>query len=383
MAERARHLVLDISWRAIVKVLAAAALVWIVLQLAQTIVVLIVGVLLAVTLEPAVAWLERRKVGRTPAASLVCVALLLLVVGALWFTWSSLVAQSEQVAETFTQFAKRWTTYLPDSLRSGPASGGGDTWAAAGAYFLRLAGSASTALTILVLAYVLTFYLLLEGDRVRGWLLAFVPRRSRDRAERTVEEGRQVLLAYVAGNLITSIICTVCTVVVLWALGVPAALLLAVLAGLSDFVPVIGFIVSAIPAVVLALTVSPQTALLVVGFYIAYNAVESYILSPWAYGSRMRLSDVAVVMAFVVGAELAGVIGALIALPVAALYPTVERIWLRDGLPSETVREHRQLEDGHASGYQPADEERKARTGKGKAGSASVTPPASGLPPSA
>jgi predicted PurR-regulated permease PerM len=346
MAEHARRLVLDVSWRAIVKVLAAAAFVWIVLQLAQTLIVVIVGILLTVTLEPAVSWLERRKVGRTLASSLVCVALLLLVVGALWFTWSSLVAQSEQVAATFTQFAKRWSAYLPGSLRSAAGSAGGDTWAAAGAYLLRLAGSASTALTILLLAYVLTFYLLLEGDRVRGWLLAFVPRRDRDRAERTVEEGRQVLLAYVAGNVITSIICTACTVVVLWALGVPAALLLAVLAGLSDFVPVIGFIVSAIPAVVLALTVSPQTALLVVGFYITYNAVESYILSPWAYGSRMRLSDVAVVMAFVVGAELAGVIGALIALPVAALYPTVERIWLREGLPTETVREHRQLEDG-------------------------------------
>jgi predicted PurR-regulated permease PerM len=58
----------------------------------------------------------------------------------------------------------------------------------------------------------------------------------------------------------------------------------------------------------------------------------------------MRLSDVAVILAFAVGAELAGVIGALIALPVAALYPTIERIWLREQLPEDTVREHRELE---------------------------------------
>lgn len=341
-----RHVVVEVSWRAIFTLLAAAALVWTVLQLAETIVVVIVGLLLAVALEPAVAWLERRRVNRTAAASIVCVTLLLLVAAFLWLTWTSLVAQSEQMAETLTGFAKSWTDYLPASLRSAAASAGGDAWTAAGAYVLRLASSASTALTIVLLAYVLTFYLLLEGDRVRGWLLAFVPLRNRARAEQTVEEGRQVLLAYMAGNLITSVICSVCTLVALWLMGVPAALLLALLAGLSDFVPVIGFIVSAIPAVLLALTVSPQTALLVTAFYVAYNAVESYVLSPWAYGSRMKLSDVAVVMAFVVGAELAGVIGALIALPVAALSPTVERIWLREGLPAETVREHRELEDG-------------------------------------
>ena len=148
----------------------------------------------------------------------------------------------------------------------------------------------------------------------------------------------------------TSIIAATVTFVALWILGVPAALFLALLAGLSDFVPVVGFIVSAIPAIVLGLTVSGQTALLVVVVYIGYNTVENYLLSPWAYGSRMRLSDVAVILAFAVGAELAGVIGALIALPVAALYPTVERIWLREQLPEDTVQEHRELEQPEEGG---------------------------------
>jgi predicted PurR-regulated permease PerM len=107
---------------------------------------------------------------------------------------------------------------------------------------------------------------------------------------------------------------------------------------------VIGFVVSAIPAVLLALTVSPSTALIVVAFYVSYNALESYVIAPRVYGERMRLSDVAVILAFAAGAELAGVIGALIALPIAALYPTIEEIWLRDRLPRGTVREHRALE---------------------------------------
>jgi predicted PurR-regulated permease PerM len=194
----------------------------------------------------------------------------------------------------------------------------------------------------------LTIYLLLEGRRTLDWLIAFVPLEHRAKTARTLAESQQVLFAYVAGNVFTSIIATVVTFTALTLLKVPAALLLALIAGLSDFVPVIGFVASAIPAVLLALTVSGTTAALVLAVYIVYNVVESYLIFPWAYGSRMKLSNVAVILAFIVGAELAGVIGALIALPIAAIYPTIERVWLRDTLPGETVKEHRALEGGKA-----------------------------------
>jgi predicted PurR-regulated permease PerM len=127
-------------------------------------------------------------------------------------------------------------------------------------------------------------------------------------------------------------------------LKVPAALLLALLAGLFDFVPVIGFIASSVFAVAMALTVSSSTALIMLALYVAYHMVENYLISPWAYGDRLKLSNVAVILAFAVGAELAGVIGALIALPVAAAYPAIERIWLREKLPEDTVAEHRAIE---------------------------------------
>jgi predicted PurR-regulated permease PerM len=131
-------------------------------------------------------------------------------------------------------------------------------------------------------------------------------------------------------------------------LKVPAALLLAVLAGVCDFIPVLGFIVSSIPAILLAMTVSGTAALLVVAAYAAYHAIENYLIGPWAYGGRLRLSNVAVVLAFVVGAEIAGVIGALIALPVAAIYPSIEKIWLRETLPEGTVQEHKEIEQRKA-----------------------------------
>ena len=127
-------------------------------------------------------------------------------------------------------------------------------------------------------------------------------------------------------------------------LKVPAALLLSVLAGVCDFIPVLGFILSAAPAVLLGLTVSPSTALGVAICYIAYHLIENYIIAPRVYGDRLKLSNVAVVLAFAVGAELAGVVGALIALPLAAVYPAIERIWLGEELGEDLVREHHAIE---------------------------------------
>jgi predicted PurR-regulated permease PerM len=99
-----------------------------------------------------------------------------------------------------------------------------------------------------------------------------------------------------------------------------------------------------VPAIVLAVTVSPRTALVVAMLYAVYHTVENYAIAPYVYGDRLKLSNVVVVVSCAVGAELAGVIGALIALPAAAIYPAIERIWLRDTLAEDTVKEHRAIE---------------------------------------
>jgi predicted PurR-regulated permease PerM len=332
------------TWGTLLKVLAAIALGWTLVQLLPIILVAIVAIVLAVSLDPIVAWLERRRLPRTGAAVIVAVVLVALFGGFLWLTWSSLASQWEQVAgQVATTVRDAWYR-LPEWLRGALGSPQGGAASPADGFAVRLFNSTTSAVGSILLGFVLTIYLLIEGRTTYAWVVAFVPRRHRSKAERTARESREVIVGYVVGNAITSAIAFAATFVALWFLEVPAALLLALLAGLSDFVPVIGFILSAIPAVLLAVTVSSTTALLVIGFYVLYNAIEAYVLSPWAYGNRMRLSDVAVILGFAAGAQLGGAIGALIALPIAALYPTVERIWLRAELPDETVREHARIE---------------------------------------
>jgi predicted PurR-regulated permease PerM len=344
------HVSLEIPWRTIFKLMAAAALIWLWLTLESLVLVLIVALLLAVTLNPLVEWFEGRGLPRWAASVAVGLMVLAAVGGFLWLTWASLSDQARYAVQYLNNVEGDVIGKLPAWVRDAIGiqnQGEMRSWIAPVA--MRVGQSASSALVVTLLGFVLTLYLLIEGHTTRDWLVAFVPRSRRGKVEQTFVECERVIFAYVAGNVILSVIAFTCTLIALWLLKVPAALLLAVVAGVSDFLPVVGFLLGAIPTILIALTVSVPTAIIVAGFYIAYNTVETYVLGPWAYGDRLKLSNVAVILAFVIGAEIAGVIGALIALPVAAIYPAIERIWLREQLAEDTVREHKAIEQNGAA----------------------------------
>ena len=133
-------------------------------------------------------------------------------------------------------------------------------------------------------ALLLAIYFLLDGRRTYEWLLAFAPPRTRPRVRQTATEARLAALAYVRGDVATSAIAGSCTYIAMLLLHVPAALLLGVVAGILDFIPVLGVILSTFPAVLLGLTVSVWAAAGVVIFHAGYNVVENYYITPkvWA-----------------------------------------------------------------------------------------------------
>jgi predicted PurR-regulated permease PerM len=338
----AERLSIDISWRSLFRIVAVAVLVWLWLLLVQLVLLVVVAVILAVALDPVVRWLERRNLSRGPAAALVGLAFTILVGAFVALAWASLSAQGHLVATHLADAGRELLARLPPAVqRVLTPSGGGGSMLPVGEKVLR---STVSAAIVVVLAFILTLYLLIEGERTYAWLVAFVPRRRRSRVDATVDEIRRVIFAYAVGNTVTSVFAAVVVFVGLTLLNVPAAFLLAVLAGICDYIPVLGFILSAVPALVLALTVSPTTALIVAAIYVAYHLCENYYVAPRVYGNQLRLSNVVVVLAFAAGAELGGVVGALIALPVAAVYPAIERIWLREQIGGDVVREHREIE---------------------------------------
>jgi len=330
----------------IVKILLVAAAVWALFKLATLIAIVLVSVVIAIACEPVVAWLERHRLPRWLASSFVVGAIATMVLVFFMGTGSSLADQGKEVLENLLKFRQTLAGSLPRPL-AGVVSGGG-TLSSDAQLIARYAVDAgriiAAALLGALVVSILTLYLLIEGQRTWAWLVAYVPARNRARVQETAEAARGSVLHYVVGNVLTSIFAAVVVYIGLTILKVPAALLLAALAGICDFVPVLGFIVSSVPAVLLALTVSVPTALIAGAIYVSYHAVENYFIAPRVYGDRLRLSNLAVLLAFAVGAALFGVIGALLALPVAAMYPCIEDIWLRDYLGRDAVERHRRIE---------------------------------------
>ncbi|PYR90143.1 MAG: hypothetical protein DMF84_21850 [Acidobacteria bacterium] len=338
--------IIDIAPAALIKVIAAIILIWMWLQLWQLLMVIVVACVLAITLYPAVEWLERRGIPCSLGATAVVVVLALLIVWFFWVTGASLSGQARMLGGRVMEFERtvieRAPPWITDAMRRN-GTGVPDMSALAG-YAVNAGRLALAAVVVAALALILTIYLLIEGQQTYAWLVAYAPPAHRARVDVTAREARRAILAYAVGNVATSVFATIFVLVCLSLLRVPAALLLALLAGIFDFVPVLGFICSALPAVLLALTVSPAVAITVAALYVGYHALENYWIGPKVYGGRLRLSNLAVILAFAVGAEIGGIVGALLALPIAAMYPVVENVWLKEYLGRDAVETHRRIE---------------------------------------
>jgi predicted PurR-regulated permease PerM len=336
--------------RTIVRVLVAALCVWAAMKLWPQLLLLLVAIVVATTLSPAVEWLVGRNVSRSVAVLLIGFGFFASLAALAWFTLPPLSAQLSALLADLPRLQRRVDSHLPAAqpalkkivaqvfqLPTAPELT---------AFFARplvWGKMAVEAATSFLLVIVVSLYILLDGKSLSAWLLAYVPRRNRRKVALTVPEVEEVVYAYMLGQLVTSLACALVAFGVLTALDVPAAMPLAVLAGIADILPVVGVVISTIPAVFLALTVSAPRALAVLGAFLAYHAFETYVLVPRVYGKRLRLSTLAVLIAVIVGGTLQGVLGAILVLPLVAAYPVIERIWLRDTLDPETVSDHREL----------------------------------------
>jgi predicted PurR-regulated permease PerM len=337
--------IIDIAPAAIVRVLAAIVFVWLWLQLWQLLMVIVVALFVAIALEPLVAWLAAHRVPRTLAASGSVLLLTALIVGFFALAGSSLTEQASELSSHVSEVKQDVLDRLPGPVSRAVTRSNAPLDAAKIASYIVEAGRLIVGSAIVgILILILTVYLLIEGRQTYTWLAAYAPRAYRDRVHLTAREAEEAIRQYVIGNVATSVFATVVVFVALTLLHVPASLLLAVLAGIFDFVPVLGFICSALPALLLASSQGLATVLAVAAVYAGYHLVENYYVGPKVYGDRLRMSNLAVIVAFAVGAEIGGVVGALLALPIAALYPVVERVWLKDYLNRDAVETHRRLQ---------------------------------------
>ncbi|HEV8510835.1 MAG TPA: AI-2E family transporter [Gemmatimonadales bacterium] len=314
----------EISPRSIAWILATIVGVWLFFQLRAIALLLVVALVFAGTFNPLVEWLERRGLKRIYALTLLFVAMLLVTSLLIFLTVPPLLEQLTQIVRDAPRHREQLIALLQQRDFTAPLAralqnaGLEQTFARIESSLVGYTAQALTALGWAVTTLFLTFYLLADGKRTQGALYALVPRDYHMRLARILQNLETIVGGYMRGQLITSVAIGVFTYLLLVICGVPNALSLALFAAVVDVIPIIGALLATAPAVLVALSKGLPTGLVVLVALFIYQELENRILIPKVYGRVLRLSPTTIVLALLAGGILLGVIGALLALPIAA-----------------------------------------------------------------
>ncbi len=342
--ERTR-LTLDITPRSIAWALAALAGVWLFLQLRPVVLLLLVALVFAGTFNPLVAWMEGRGLRRVPALAVLFASLLIGTSLLIFLTVPSLLEQLAQIVGDAPRHREQLIGLLQRHGATAPLARAVQNTdvpqisarieSALLGYWPNVLRGLGWAMSTLFL----TFYLLADGKRTQGALYAIVPRHYHMRLASILRNLEVIVGGYMRGQLLTSAAIGVFTLGLLILCRVPNALPLALFAAVSDVIPFVGGMLATAPAVLSALPRGPAIALTVLVAMVTYQEVESRLLVPKVYGRVLRLSPSVVILALLSGGILLGVMGALLALPIAAGLQMIITE-LRVELPGDDSEDH-------------------------------------------
>jgi predicted PurR-regulated permease PerM len=177
----------------------------------------------------------------------------------------------------------------------------------------------------LVTIFVLTFLMVLQGPSLlSGWVGA-LPERRQERVRRVAADCAKAVTGYVTGNLLISVIAGAVTYVVLWVMGVPYRGVVALFVGFADLIPLVGATLGAVVAIAVAALHSLAAAVVVLVVFVVYQQLENHVLQPVIMARTVELSALAVLVSILIGVELFGFLGALLAIPVAGVLHVIGR----------------------------------------------------------
>lgn len=303
-------------------------------ELSHVIVLVVFGVVIAFALAPLVERIRRVVRRRDIAVALTAILALVVVVIAVLSLAVPLIRETRELADDVPRYAALLSSSEPFSIGGLEISGevrqriGAEIGARVGDWSQDAARTAlrvgSTIVDFLFI-FVLGVYLLASAPQVRRWVHAVVPDKQRADFRRIEAEAARLFGAYIRGQLLLGLIVGTVSGVAYFALGVPYAVLLGVLAGIFELVPLVGPIVAGAVAAIVALTQPFPLVLWVVLAAIAVQQMENNLLVPRISGGAVGLHPLAALLAVLVGVEVAGVIGALFAVPLAGLAWSIYR----------------------------------------------------------
>jgi predicted PurR-regulated permease PerM len=290
-----------------------------------------ISMLVAIGLSPIVATIQRRRGRRTQrvprwvAILIIYLTIIGVVVGIALLLVPPLVEQARALWSALPEMLHRGQVWLvergllsreltvTEAVQQAPV----DTDAVSTVInaVLTVVGGAFGVLTVLIV----TFYLLVDAESMVVTFLRLFPRSERSRVHDACRRVSTKVSAWLGGQLLLAFIIGSTAALGLWLMGVPYFYVLALVAAVGEMIPVVGPLLAAIPAIVVALTVSPALALGVAVFFIIQQQFENHVLVPKVMERQVGVSAVVVILALLLGGSLLGIVGAILAVPTAAI----------------------------------------------------------------
>ena len=303
---------------------------------------ILISLFLALAMNPAVDFFQRRGIrtrGLATAATYVCVIGFFVAIGATFVP--TLVDQVGELVRALPGYVHDVTHgrgrlgfletkyHIQEKVRTAVHKGGATKVLGLSGVALSITKSVITIVVATITIAFMTFFMLLEGPRWLERFFALLPEASRPRWRRVGHEIYRTVGGYVTGNLVISLVAGAATTVVLLVMGVPYAVALGLIVAILDLIPLAGATLAGIIIGIVAFLHSIPAGIVVVVFFVVYQQIENHFLQPVIYGRTVQLSPLAVLISVLIGAELAGILGALAAIPVAGAIQVVIVDWLR------------------------------------------------------
>jgi putative heme transporter len=359
---------LELSVRGLLLLGLAGVLLWTLMSIWPVVLLVIVAFIFMAALLPYVELFVRWRMPRALAVLLVLLIVIIIVGGLFALVVPAMIDEFDKLRDNLPNDAQDLENFLDNfglkvelsdrvqdidwtSLISGQV---------AIDYGQRVVFGILSAITVIVI----TAYLLIDAPRMKAYLYRFIPDAREVEADRILQALGRVVGGYIRGQIITSAIIGVFTTVVLASVGVDNALAFGVLAAFADIIPLIGAFIAIVPATVGAFSESPTQAIIVVAALLVYQQFEDRFLVPRVYGATLGLPPVVVLLAVLVGAELLGIPGILLALPATAAGKVFLDYFLDQRDPKNAFADR----TAHVQVAAPDDEPEPTSSGEGRAG---------------
>ncbi|MBM5789997.1 AI-2E family transporter [Candidatus Parcubacteria bacterium] len=304
---------------------------WFLWYIREIVAIFVIAIMLASVIDPLADWLGQRRIPRglsvlivytflLATASVIVVVLIPILIQQSGALIANLSANSANLVESFVQFKERHQ--FLENLTSGLASFQESLTASASSVFTTVKGFFGT-LAALIIVLVLSFFMVVEEDSMRRYFKTLAPEEYQPYLNQLLKKMQDRIGAWLRGQLILGLVVGFAVYIGLKLLGVPYALLLALMAGLFEIVPYVGPVLSLVPAAIIGFAQSVVLGLAVVVLYLLVQQIENNVLVPKIMQKVTGLNPILSIAALLVGVKVGGVVGAILAIPLATMLAVI------------------------------------------------------------